>query len=138
MFVQTVNAKRATLLLTAIGISGLAVLLFFFAPEQHAFYPRCLLYTLSGWQCPGCGGLRATHHLLHGRFVTAFHYNPLLLLSLPILGTIFISHLLRAVTGRSFTNPFKQTVWIWLLLIVVLLFGILRNLPLDSLTVFQP
>ena len=114
------------------------MLLFFFAPEQHAFYPRCLLYTLSGWQCPGCGGLRATHHLLHGRFVTAFHYNPLLLLSLPILGTIFISHLLRIVTGRSFTNPFKQSIWIWLLLIVVLLFGILRNLPLDSLTVFQP
>lgn len=138
MFVQKVNAKRATLLLTAIGVSGLAALLFFFAPEQHAFYPRCMLYTLTGWQCPGCGGLRATHHLLHGRFVTAFHYNPLLLLLLPILGIILISHLLRAVTGRSFTNPFQQTVWIWLLLIVVLLFGILRNLPLDALTVFQP
>src|SRR5687767_5236276 len=60
------------------------VLLFFFNPAEHAFYPRCFLKMTTGLDCPGCGGLRATHQLLHGKVREAFALNPLFVVGLPI------------------------------------------------------
>lgn len=62
------------LLLTAVVL----VVLYFFNPETTAFYPVCPLTRWAGMQCGSCGGLRATHHLLHGNFALAWHYNPMI------------------------------------------------------------
>src|SRR5437764_764257 len=84
-----------------LGAGVLACLiLFYFPPEKTPIYPRCMLYTLTGLQCPGCGGLRAAHHLLHGHIRTAFHYNPLLFVLLPVLGAIPLSYVYRTQTGH--------------------------------------
>jgi hypothetical protein len=37
-------------------------------------YPRCLLKVATGIDCPGCGGTRALHALLHGDVAGAFWY----------------------------------------------------------------
>lgn len=37
----------------------------------------CRFHALTGWQCPGCGMTRATHHLLNGRLGRAFYFNAL-------------------------------------------------------------
>lgn len=55
----------------------MAAVLFAFNPESARFYPRCPL-SLLGFSCPGCGTLRAMHYYLHGDFVRAFEFNPLL------------------------------------------------------------
>lgn len=106
-----------------------AVLLFFFPPEQHRFYPRCLLHTVTGLQCPGCGGLRAAHHLLHGEFAAAFQLNPLLVGLSPVLAAVLLAYSVRLATGRDWFGPFRRPGWLWLALVIVLMFGIARNLP---------
>jgi hypothetical protein len=63
-----------------------AWILFTFAPEVYAFYPRCTFHLLTGLECPGCGVTRALHHLLHGRVERAFALNPLLFAALPVAG----------------------------------------------------
>ena len=63
----------------------MAVLLFKFNPESARFYPRCPL-SLLGISCPGCGTLRALHCYLHGDFVRAFEFNPIL-----PFGLVFVS-----------------------------------------------
>jgi hypothetical protein len=40
--------------------------------------PLCPLRALTGLLCPLCGGLRATHALLHGRVFEAVALNPFL------------------------------------------------------------
>ena len=60
-----------------------APLLYFYNPSTSVFYPRCYFHALTGWSCPGCGALRATHQLLHGHLLNAFWLNPLYILALP-------------------------------------------------------
>ena len=112
---------------------GPLLMLYFFAPTQYSFYPRCLFHALTGLSCPGCGSLRALHHLLHGHWGAAFHYNALLILLLPFLPIALISYLFPVTTGRKLFSAFKSSFWIWLLLGVMVAFSILRNLPFGPL-----
>ena len=41
-------------------------------PHRPDFlFPPCPFNALTGWNCPGCGGLRMTHDVLHGDFAAA-------------------------------------------------------------------
>ena len=105
------------------------VVLYCFPPGQYGFYPRCGLYLLTGLQCPGCGGLRAAHCLLHGDVSAAFHYNPLLVLLAPAIVTIAGWMTLRRLNGIPLPRWAKRPLWIWLLLGIGLVFSVVRNLP---------
>ena len=112
---------------------GLAVLvggfiLFHFTPGDTFLYPRCTLFAVTGLQCPGCGGLRATHSLLHGQMRAAFQFNPLVFVLLPLLLGFLLGHSYQLVTGRPVSHPFRHPAWIWTLLALCLLFGVARNL----------
>jgi len=71
---------------TLVGAGLLAgFVLFVFDPATTSAYPGCPLHSLTGLDCPTCGGLRATHLLLHGQIRAAFTLNPLLFFALPII-----------------------------------------------------
>jgi len=122
------RAKVVPLSLAAAAGLGAVLVLFWFAPEQHAFYPRCLFHTLTGLECPGCGGLRAAHRLLHGDLAGAFHLNPLLVSLTPLFAIWLAAYALYEVTGKKSWYPFTRAVWGWALLGTALIFGILRNI----------
>jgi Protein of unknown function (DUF2752) len=129
--------KWVWMVLLACGSAGALVILYFFAPTQYAFYPRCLFHSLTGLSCPGCGSLRAIHNLLHGHWTAAFHYNPLLIALLPVLAGVLTSYLCRLITGREPFPVFKRPFWIWVLLGLLVAFTIVRNLPFGPLTGFR-
>ena len=114
--------------LLGLALVTAVVVLHLFNPTVYAFYPQCQFYQLTHLYCPGCGGLRAVHALTHGNFVAAFHCNPLLIVSLPVLA---IWLLRRKYFSRRPTNPTPKAslraVWFWFAILV--LFGILRNIP---------
>ena len=116
---------------------GAVLILYFFAPTQYAFYPRCLFHALTGLSCPGCGSLRAIHNLLHGHWADAFHLNPLLIVLLPLFPAALVAYVFKATTGRELFSIFKRRVWIWLLLGVIVVFSVLRNLPFGPLSAFR-
>ena len=114
----------------ALAAAGAGVLLlFFFSPEQYPFYPRCVFHALTGLDCPGCGGLRAAHRLLHGDVAGAFAFNPLLVISLPVIAWFLLGWAVGKTTGRAWPNPFRRRLWIWVLLGAVVVFSVVRNLP---------
>src|SRR4051812_13214352 len=75
---------RWIVIVAALSGAAAVTILFAFDPSQNGFYPRCALHALTGLDCPGCGGLRAAHQMLHGNFREAFKLNPLLVGGLPI------------------------------------------------------
>lgn len=102
-----------------------ASLLFAVNPTSTRLYPPCPLHAATGLYCPGCGSTRALHQLLHGRVTTAFDLNPLLVVSLP-----FLTYTLWRRAFRNKPRPRPLPPWaVWALLVVVLAFGVLRNLP---------
>ncbi len=102
------------------------VVLFVFDPATHGFYPFCLFHRLTGLDCPGCGGLRAVHQLTHGHLAAAWRLNALVVLALPVVAGAGGRWLWRRATGRP--APAVRPVWFWLLLVILLAFGVLRNL----------
>jgi hypothetical protein len=71
--------------LASIGL----VYLYLVAPSPSTT-PPCPTRWLLGLPCPGCGSLRAVHHLLHLRFARAFALNPLATLALPFVAVALI------------------------------------------------
>ena len=90
--------------------------------KPDSFFPQCPFRLLTGFNCPGCGGLRMTHDVLHGDLIAAINDNVLLLVGIPLLvGWV----LLRRRSGRSpMTLPAVATV-----VITLLAWTIVRNLP---------
>ena len=117
-------------LLAGAGAGGAAVL-FTFDPSRNGFYPLCLFHRVTGWNCPGCGGLRATHQLLHGHLGEAFRLNALVVLAVPALLALAARWLWVRGRGRRIPPKPLATFWIWALLALMLGFGLARNLPFD-------
>ena len=75
-------------LFAGVPLSGLAagIVLRVFDPATSGIFPPCPFHYLTGLYCPGCGSLRAIHHLLHGNLQAAWAMNPLAVLLLPFVG----------------------------------------------------
>ncbi len=102
-------------------------LLYLFNPLTSNLFPPCPLHYITGLHCPGCGSLRAVHRILHGDLYGAFTMNPLLILSLPIFPI--------AIIRRSWLYARWLPVTIF---IVILLFGVLRNIPAWPFNLLAP
>jgi hypothetical protein len=110
--------------------AAMALTLFAFDPARYSFYPFCVFHRTTGMLCPGCGGLRAVHQLLHGHFVEAFRFNALFIASLLFLGCYGVLRLRARLAKRP--GPRLHVAWSVLALALVVLFGILRNFPFAS------
>ena len=115
------------------GVGLGLVVLFYFEPGKYRFYPFCPFHELTGLNCPACGSLRALHQLSHGNILAAFHFNPLLVISLPVLGIVLARKLSARFTGSPLRPIECRPLVLWLALGVFVAFGILRNLHFTSL-----
>ena len=132
------TGRGALWTLAAAGSAAAATVLYRFDPLQTGFYPKCLLFTLTGIYCPGCGALRATHALLHGHVLTALDFNPLWVVVLPFLAYAVAAQAVEAVSGRRLPTyrlsgrEAKAVFWAFVA------FTVLRNVPLFPLSVLAP
>lgn len=99
-----------------VALAGLA-LVYAFDPATSRFYPPCALHSLTGLQCPGCGGTRALHQLLHGNVRAAFQLNPMLFAAMAFVPAV-------AVRPAIVTKPW----FAWTAAAVLLIWAVLRNL----------
>ena len=97
---------------------------FFLLYLKLGIYIPCLFRKLTGFYCPGCGITRMFLSLLQLDFYQAFRYNPLVF----ILFALFI---LFKILRINFSKKSKEYAS-YLLLVVVIFYGILRNIELFS------
>jgi len=110
----------------------------FWNPTGNAFFPKCAFHYVTGLYCPGCGTQRALHHLLHARIATAFHHNAFAMLALPILAVGLWQWTLATWLAREPCVRTPRPKWIWALFVSVMLFWLLRNIPVYPLTLLAP
>jgi len=108
-------------------------------PKGSGFGLPCIIHGLTGLYCPGCGASRALASLLRFDFYQAFRWNPLLVLIFPFALFYLVWGSVSFVgCGRNTLDDRIPVKLLWGLLVVVLLYFVLRNLPLWPFTLLQP
>jgi hypothetical protein len=121
--VKTGRRERYTMLGTGAVLAGALTYIGLSDPHRPGFlYPTCPFQALTGWECPGCGGLRMTHDVLHGDLSAAVVDNAFLLLGLP---TLAIWLLVRWRRGE----PLMPVPAIAAVVVAALAWTIVRNWP---------
>src|SRR5262245_18277409 len=96
--------------LAGVALLAIAALLYLFDPAQTRYYPGCPFHQLTRLMCPGCGSLRATHHLLHRHWAEALRWNPAWVIALPLLSVYGLFWLGRKLRGQE--TPSLSPAWI--------------------------
>lgn len=98
-------------------------------PAGRSVVPACAFHRLTGWYCPGCGGSRAVHDLLHRRFLAALDHNLLIFPLLILTGYPLLKWLCESACAVRLPGfPWNSFFW-YAVSVIVVAFGILRNLP---------
>jgi hypothetical protein len=136
----TSRLSKRTVIAIGLGTASLLVIavLFRFDPSDSTIYPVCLFHKFTGLNCPGCGSLRALHHLTHGEFAAALHCNPLLVVALPVLVLALIRMQIGQPDSRFDTSIFARPAFLWAICAIVIVFGVLRNVPAPAFAWMSP
>lgn len=124
-FLRNKKFKAAVIIfITAVSILTLYLL----NPAEYTYHPPCYLYLITGKLCPGCGGMRGMHHLLHGRFLDALHFNLMLLFAVPIGLYYLLSQFSILFFDKAFPDIISKKYIFYPILVIALLYWILRNI----------
>jgi len=86
----------------------------------------CPFHLVTGLKCPGCGVSRMCMSLVRLDFASAFRHNAAILCLLPLMAAVLARQVYIYVkSGR--TKERFISVSVWFMIVVLLAFGVLRN-----------
>ncbi|MFJ8633450.1 DUF2752 domain-containing protein [Streptomyces sp. NPDC093568] len=97
-------------------------------PNEPGHYPACPLLRFTGIYCPGCGGLRSAHAVIHGDLPAALQANALAVGGYALFAVLLTVWLIRSARGRPFRLELSS-VQLWAAGALLLVFTVVRNLP---------
>jgi hypothetical protein len=112
-----------------LAIAAAVILFFWLDPSEHIIFPRCVFYAATGYYCPGCGSQRALHSLLHFDINGVVQHNILFLMAAPALMYHYLQLLMNRKLQLKLPNLFYMKLTPGIILILIMLFWIMRNLP---------
>lgn len=129
--------RRPWTLLAVAGALGFLILKFTVRTWSAAI-PPCSFRSMTGLYCPGCGGTRSAKGLLRGDLGQALEMNPLVvvlfLAGCSLLGLAMWREWRRPQGGM----PLIPGWFAWTLASLVVVFGLVRNLPWWPFTLLVP
>jgi hypothetical protein len=125
--------------LVAAVVLGTGLALHLRDPHQQGSWGFCPWLLLTGTYCPGCGGLRGVNDLTNGDVLAAAGSNLLLVAAVPAALALWVRSVLQRWRGARRPWPPTRVNAAWALGSgAVLLFWVLRNLPVDALHWLRP
>lgn len=132
------TAERSIAAVSVVAIIAGSGVIAYFDPSKINFLPVCPLFALTGFACPGCGLTRGFHALFHGDILTAVDFNALIPFWVLVLVYVFVSLVLLAVRGRGLPMWLASPKFLGAFVILLLLFGVVRNIPAYPFTFLFP
>lgn len=124
--------SRKWLAPTGVGLGvGLATLaLHLRDPHQSGTWGLCPMRSLTGLDCPLCGGLRSVNDLSNGDLSAAWYSNALFVASIPTLVGLWLWWLVASLTGRPTPSEHRWAKYfMWGYVAIGLAFWVFRNTP---------
>lgn len=120
-------------------LGGIFFLFYTFNPTEHSFFLSCPFKHITGYYCPGCGSQRAIHQLAHGNIISALSFNPLMVLSLPVvIYGVGVKAWNYIFSTQYRVGLFSSNLFIYTFFTIVLLYWFLRNLPIAPFYTLSP
>ena len=115
-------------------VGGLTIALHFRDPHSAGSWGFCPFNAMTGLYCPGCGGLRAVNDLTNADLVGAASSNLVFVALVPLIVLWWVRWTARAWTGAAPTGVAgrRAGLAIAVFAVVLVVFGVLRNLPMGS------
>lgn len=131
----TFSSVENTFYITGWCLIGMAFIYYLFCSVTHfqlsKYTVPCLMHTMTGLYCPGCGGTRAVSFLLHGDFLLSFRYHPLVPYVAVICGWFMISQTIERISRHKIRIAMRyRDIYLWIALTIVILNFILKNVLL--------
>lgn len=110
-------------------VAFLAAGIIYFIITRFGISIPCIVHKITGLYCPGCGVTRMCINLVKLDFYAAFRSNPVCIFVFPVLGIIFARRGYLYISNGKAENEKWMTVSCVIMLIILLIFGALRNIP---------
>ena len=109
-------------------------------PREEGSFATCPWLFATGTQCPGCGMLRSLNRVVAGDIGGAAGYNVMIVIALPVLIYSWFKWALPAKITNFMPAPSKRHAPVYASVIfgILVLFGVLRNLPWEPFTWLHP
>jgi hypothetical protein len=108
-----------------------------FDPNQPGNpFIACVFHQVTGLYCPGCGGTRAMHALVHFDLAGALAMNALPFVAAPLLGLLALREATTLPVVAERWTRFVANPWFWVVLVGG--FTVLRNLPWAPFAALAP
>ena len=88
----------------------------------------CPLKSLTGLECPLCGGQRAFHALLHGEFEKALSYNYFLVIAVPYLSLLMYTGISKSKLASKLDKYVYNNYVFFSFFVLAIVWGVVRNL----------
>lgn len=118
-------------LLVGGGVAAGFAALHFRDPHVEGSWGLCPFQELTGYWCPGCGGLRGLHNLTDGRVLDAIQSNVLivpLLLGFLVFWSVWLVRAWRGDPRPRLPKVLPRSA-LWVVLVLLFAFTVLRNTP---------
>ena len=89
----------------------------------------CTIKLITGLYCPGCGVSRMCLSIIKLDFQSAYHYNPCLFILSPFIIILFIITVIKYVITGSVKPGIFIDICLYIIIFILIAFGIWRNLP---------
>ncbi|MEU0105884.1 DUF2752 domain-containing protein [Streptomyces sp. NPDC006251] len=123
MWASTARPVRDAWLGAAV-CAAVAVITALVDPTKPGRFPACPFRAATGFDCPGCGSLRALHELTHGHLTAAADYNLLLVAFLPCAAAVWLGVVTGRVRPMVLPKRGASTA-----VMVLIMWTVIRNLP---------
>ncbi len=130
--------KYLLFFLAAVLATGFVYMYYNINPAGQDWMPKCPFHSMTGYHCPGCGSQRAIHDFLHGNIIEGFKHN--FLVGLGVLVLFYKAFLLVRAKfyPEKSTNLLYSPKVPWIILVLIIGFWILRNLPFAPFSYLAP
>ena len=133
-------ARRATPIAVGAALAASAGFVATHNPgAAGSLYPQCAFHQATGLWCPGCGLTRGVYQLLHGHLGAALSYNIFTPFAIAAIAIVWLGWLRVSWGAQPWRLPPQAARWLaFTTPALLLIYGVLRNLPVAPLRALAP